>query len=134
MFFWKKRTSCRLKLIHVEPSMNGIFCFGHEGLECLTEEDSRELLQAVQAITQETIAYDTPWEWTLMAMPALKTFPLKKAMHQELRPFLPSGKDAARWNRWMTEVQMVLHAHPVNQQREALGKKTVNWMWIDCKK
>ncbi len=132
MLFWKKPKNVQLKLIHVEPSMNGIFCFGTEGLEALTEAESRVILEAVQSITPETIQYQNPWEWTLIATPRLKTFPLKKVLHQEMRAFLPMGEDSSKWNRWMTEVQMLLHMHPVNQQREALGQQTVNWVWVEC--
>ena len=32
--------------------------------------------------------------------------------------------------RWLNEVQMFLHGHPVNQQREAAGKPVVNSLWL----
>lgn len=32
--------------------------------------------------------------------------------------------------RWLNEVQMYLHGHPVNQQREATGQPTVNSLWL----
>src|SRR5690606_6966891 len=43
---------------------------------------------------------------------------------------LPSGAEAARWRRALTEVQMLLHEHPVNQRREARGELAVNSVWL----
>ena len=32
--------------------------------------------------------------------------------------------------RWLNEVQMVLHGHPINEQRQAAGKPAVNSVWL----
>ena len=33
-------------------------------------------------------------------------------------------------NRWLNEVQMFLHGHPVNERRQAEGKPAVNSVWL----
>jgi hypothetical protein len=43
------------------------------------------------------------------------------AVGRDIHPLLPAGKDAARWRRLGTELQMLLHEHPVNKAREARG-------------
>jgi hypothetical protein len=45
-------------------------------------------------------------------------------------PWLPAGGDATRWRRWLSEMQMLLHAHPVNALREAHGRVPVTGVWI----
>ncbi len=35
-----------------------------------------------------------------------------------------------RLNRWLNEVQMFLHGHPVNARRQAAGKPAVNSVWL----
>ena len=42
---------------------------------------------------------------------------------------LPAGRDGPQWKRMMTEAQMLLHAHPVNEAREAAGKAPANGIW-----
>jgi hypothetical protein len=37
---------------------------------------------------------------------------------------------AARWQALVNEAQMVLHAHPVNEAREARGEPAVNSVWL----
>jgi hypothetical protein len=41
-------------------------------------------------------------------------------------PGMLSGPDAMQWNAFLTEAQMLLHAHPVNSAREARGEPVVN--------
>lgn len=49
---------------------------------------------------------------------------------QEADANLPRGADAARWHALMNEVQMALHDHPVNRQREERGEPAVNSVWF----
>lgn len=43
---------------------------------------------------------------------------------------LPRGADAGAIRRLMTEMQMLLHEHPVNIQRQARGAPAINAVWI----
>ncbi len=40
------------------------------------------------------------------------------------------GEAAKRWGALLNEVQMLLHAHPVNQEREARGEPVINSLWL----
>jgi hypothetical protein len=40
------------------------------------------------------------------------------------------GEPGKRWARLLNEAQMLLHAHPVNQAREAHGQPVVNSLWL----
>lgn len=46
----------------------------------------------------------------------------------DVRP--PSGAGARRWQALLNEAQMLLHAHPVNEAREARGEPPVNSLWL----
>lgn len=43
---------------------------------------------------------------------------------------LPRGDDAKAWRRWSSEIQMLLHEHPVNAAREATGRAPVTGVWL----
>ena len=47
-----------------------------------------------------------------------------------LRPNLPRGRDARLVERWMNELQMLLHAHPANTAREERRLPPVNLVWL----
>jgi hypothetical protein len=40
------------------------------------------------------------------------------------------GEAGKRWGQLLNEAQMLLHAHPVNQAREARGDAAVNSLWL----
>ena len=40
------------------------------------------------------------------------------------------GEAGRRWSTLVNEIQMLLHAHPVNQAREARGEPAVNSLWL----
>lgn len=40
-----------------------------------------------------------------------------------------SGKES-RLTRWLNEVQMFLHGHPINEKRQAQGKPVINSLWL----
>nr|WP_303832671.1 hypothetical protein [Snodgrassella alvi] len=43
----------------------------------------------------------------------------------------PSGKDATLILQQQTELQMLLHQHPLNQQRSTRGLPTINGLWFE---
>ena len=60
----------------------------------------------------------------------ISTTPLSRAARARVSEALPRGPDAARWHRWMNEVQMALHECPVNVERERRGAAPVNSVWV----
>ncbi len=40
------------------------------------------------------------------------------------------GPDAGVWRGWLSEIEMLLHNHPVNLQRTAGGKTPINSLWL----
>ena len=43
---------------------------------------------------------------------------------------LPRGDHAKAWRQWLSEIQMLLHEHPVNAAREAAGRAPVTGIWL----
>ena len=64
--------------------------------------------------------------------PQLATQPLAAASGRSLRSLLPEGPDAGTWRRWQSEIQMLLHAHPVNIERERAARPPANSLWLSC--
>jgi hypothetical protein len=99
-----------------------------------SEDDASALIAAANALAAEAGAefvrlgdrwfLRTEREWKMDAQPLIA------ALGQPLHTVLPTGRDAAVWNRLLTEIQMTWHAHPVNEAREARGETTVNSVWL----
>jgi len=70
------------------------------------------------------------WYFSLPEAPELATTPPWAARGTAIGDKLPSGADAMRFRAFMNEVQMLLHEHPVNTEREAHGAPAVNSVWF----
>jgi len=66
----------------------------------------------------------TSSEATLQAAP-----PLELAA-QEVDASLPAGADSPQWLALLNEIQMALHGHPVNAERELRGAPPINSVWL----
>jgi hypothetical protein len=71
-------------------------------------------------------------EWLLRSeLPLqLRTVTPEFAAANPRAEILPQGSDAGGLRRLMTELQMLLHEHPVNAQREARGAPAINAVWL----
>ena len=75
-----------------------------------------------------------PEQWCLRAAGAgegaLEALPPLELAGQEVDAVLPRGTDAAHWHALMNEIQMVLHEHPLNAERERRGDPQINSVWL----
>ncbi len=58
------------------------------------------------------------------------TSPPSKATGRDVSQESPRGADASKWRSWLAEIEMLLYSHPVNQQRQQLGKVMVSSLWL----
>lgn len=66
----------------------------------------------------------------LPQQPDLRTTPLARALGHDIDACLPAGHAARHWHRFLNEVQMLFHDHPVNRAREARGRPLINSLWL----
>lgn len=103
--------------------------------------DDLELADAVQLVAtlnahfrSDGLAFVAPRPDALFVRadppPRLLTHALSATAGRPLRELLPEGPDAATWRRWQSEIQMLLHAHPVNVARERTGRPPANSLWF----
>jgi hypothetical protein len=102
----------------------------------LAEDDVRELgatLDAHFGATDFAVAGIVDGAWLLRFHAAIDctAHPPDAAVGQDVHGFMPSGRDGARIRSRGNEIQMLLHDHPVNGQRERAGLLPVNggWLW-----
>lgn len=128
----------------IRPDINGarLFAAG-EGLH-LAREDVEALLPALRPLFGDAgmpIDAPDPSRWYLRVAPGmpLPSFPdpsealgadLGDALMGESAGARPAAADLRRWRTLLTEAQVVLHNHPWNARRAALGKPPVNSLWF----
>jgi hypothetical protein len=70
------------------------------------------------------------WYLRVERVPALETTALPEASGRSIDDLLPRGADASAWRARLNEVQMLLHGHAVNEERESAGKVPINSVWL----
>lgn len=79
-----------------------------------------------------TLHAPQPMRWYMQCAtaPEITTRDIDDVIGQDIEHGLPQGRDALAWHRRLTELQMLLHAHAVNDAREAAGRLPVNSVWL----
>ena len=61
---------------------------------------------------------------------ATASLPAYMVDQQKPDEFMPSGDDAASYRNLISEIEMALHDHEVNLQRQAKGQSPINSLWL----
>ena len=70
------------------------------------------------------------WYLRLNRIPEIKTSLPSVALDRNIYPFMPQGAEGSAWLSYLNEVQMLLHDHPVNMQRESHHEPAINSVWF----
>ena len=120
--------------VHLRVHNDGLILLAPETLD-ITGNDSHELTGALnRQFEAEGLVFYAPhprrWYVKMPQAPNIRTVTLKQAIGRDVNRLLPEGEERMRWHRIFNEVQMLLHAHPVNAAREDRGAAVVNSLWF----
>jgi hypothetical protein len=120
--------------VHLETRRNALMLTDPAALSISAEESTAFATMLSEHLHEEhiTLHAPQPHQWFLRCdtPPAMTTTSLDTVTARDIRTYLPQGADSARWHRILTEIQMLLHAHPLNDAREARGLPAVNSVWL----
>jgi len=120
--------------VHLQADRDTARLLPSEVLE-ISEQESEQLLADLNAFLIAdglTLYSETSGGWYLTGMDAsqLESLPPSFLAHRSASAFMPGGQNSEPWQRLMTELQMLLHTHPVNVARQERGALTVNSLWF----
>jgi hypothetical protein len=101
----------------------------------IADAEARELVDALNGyFAPDGLVFHAPsarrWYVRTPAAAEIETVSLRAASGRSIGELLPRGAHAQRWHGWINEAQMLLHAHPVNAQREGRGELPINSLWF----
>lgn len=119
--------------VHLRPDRDLLRLFDARHLG-ISRAEADGLVAALNAhFAEDGLALHAPvadrWYLRCAAPPDIATTPLAQVTGQHIDPYLPTGADASHWGALMSEAQMLLFQHPLNQTREAAGRPAVNGLW-----
>ena len=102
----------------------------HDVVDDLSEAERATLVGLLDThFSADGLAFASPrsdaWFASMRVPQHVDFVPVRRTFDVPLRPLLPSGDDAARWRRWLTEAQMLLHEHPLAER-----PRPVNAIWF----
>ncbi|MFQ5644256.1 MAG: hypothetical protein ACE5FQ_11245, partial [Thiogranum sp.] len=106
--------------VHLRTDTHGLVLFDAATF-ALSDEDGRALLGSVADFLAQDgwrLEAGRSGRWYLSGTEQeLTTTPLSLLRGKSVADFLPRGEDASVWRQRFNEIQMLMHAHPVNRQR-----------------
>jgi hypothetical protein len=122
--------------VHLRVSRDQLILSAPESLS-ITEAEAAALCAALNAhFGAEALTFlaAQPHRWFVKTGRPVRihTRSLAQAVGRDVDRLLPDGDDRMAWHRILNEAQMLLHAHPVNEQREQRDALPINSLWFSA--
>lgn len=119
--------------VHLQLQRDRMVLLDAAHLDIATDEAAALVATLNQHFAEDGLTFlptrPDSWHVRLAAPVRMETQPLETVAGRNIRRLLPHGADGLRWHRLLNEIQMLLHEHPVNRQREQRGALPVNSIW-----
>lgn len=120
--------------VHLRPDLDAARLFDASHFSLSRDEAASMAAALDRHFAAEGIRFEAPqptrWYARLAKRPDAAFHPPGGVAGREAGGLLPAGNEGSVWRRRMNEAQMVLHAHPGNEAREARGELPVNSVWF----
>lgn len=119
----------------IQPDLNGARLLACGQMQ-LSMDDALALARPLKPVFGDagmTLEVSSPDRWHVRLPPdaQLPSFASpEQALGEDLAQHLPEGTEGRRWRAILTEVQVLLHQHPLNARRRELGLPPVNSLWL----
>lgn len=122
----------RIDPVHLRVGRERLALVSSEAFD-ITREEAEALAEALNRhFSAEMTVYPLhPKRWCARVMlpdPPVAASALD-VTGMEMNALLAQGPQAARWHALQNEIQMLLHDHSVNTEREARGEPAINSVW-----
>ena len=118
--------------VHIQIDLDEAVLVANESLN-LEKQEAQDLIDGLNQHFERDglrIVYHHRHQWLLLGDMELRTHSLSDAMFRNIYGYQPTGRDEIKWRTIINEAQMLLHAHPVNENRTEQGDVAANSLWI----
>lgn len=120
--------------VMLQPNRDHLLLMGDASLD-ISMDDARRLVTDINSTFDDEpwhLEAITPKQWIVrQSTPQqLNTSSLSQVTGKNIDDHLPRGENDRYWHALMNELQMFLHAHPLNQDRQIQGLPVVNSLWF----
>ncbi len=119
--------------VHLAAGMDSLSFASLTGAAVATDQERRALAPAIESHMAGSpfrfVEMGARWFIRSDRRFEIVTCSPDAALASPLDTVMPSGADSRELRRLMTEWQMLLHEHPVNEQRQRRGLPAINALW-----
>ncbi len=131
---WFKGSCLHVELVHLQAGLDDLRLLVPPAPSA---EEETQLLASLQPLLslagfelqQSSAGQSGRWYLSCERLLSLNTYSPRAGFATRIYDVMPQGADGAELRRLMTEAQMLLHDHPVNQQRNNRGVPALNALW-----
>jgi len=120
--------------VHLRVDRDRLVLADNETLHISQQEADSLIGEILQVFAADGWRLEAPhpnrWYLGLPEVPEIQTHAMPDVVGQDIRAHLPTGPRAKEWHRILNEVQMLLHASPINTERAARGELVINSLWF----
>lgn len=122
----------RVDPVHLRADRDRLLVFGPGALD-VTPDEVQSVAETCHGLLAEDGMSLRPagdhWYLSVPDTPSVRMASIHAVSGHYMDAYLPSGDDARRWNRLLSELQMLLHTLALNEARDARGQFTINGLW-----
>ncbi|MFN0316995.1 MAG: hypothetical protein ACKVQA_18395 [Burkholderiales bacterium] len=117
--------------IHLQPMRDDLAAME---ISDLSTEHAQAMVQSINTLLAEDgllLMAGAPhrWYFRLQTDPRITTTALSQVIGRGINAHLPRGSESPAWQRRLTEIQMLLHTHAINEKREGQLAISALWLW-----
>lgn len=120
--------------VHLSVNRDRVVLLDASQLEITIAESKALILSMQMHFANDGLTFSAPdpnrWYVASDKPIAIRTHPVSHVRGRNVANYWFDGVDRALWQTRLSEIQMLLHAHPVNEAREAAGQLAINGMWF----
>jgi len=120
--------------VHLQADMDHALLTSSEDLNISSKEAELMCAALNQHFKQDGLDFIslTDDQWLVFSKQEiqLSTTPLVEAVGRNINFLLPGGEHGSRWKQVLTEAQMLMFSHDVNEKRDAQAEMSINSLWF----
>ena len=130
----KKQWYLRADPVCLQPDRDRVLMV-NANLKNITMADAQAVAEEINRLyCDEAWQFVTPhpqrWYILLKDEPCIETASIDQVIGQDIHGYLPTGPNQNYWRSILNEIQMLLHNHSVNFQRNSQDMQSINSLWI----
>lgn len=123
-----------LQPIHIHAARDHLVLLNPDALH-IEAAEAEALIAAIQPLLDDSgirLEAPLPGYWFIpgTTFGSLQAASPARAIGRNIDLWMQSGERARDWRKFQNEIQMTWFDHPVNREREATGRLTVNSVWL----